>query len=110
MDTHPVSGPVGPSRRTFLSAAAVTAAAAPILAQAAAAHAAPAGFGSAQNTGKFDPALRALVKQIDPKRIQATILRLTQFGTRHTLSSQTDSVRGIGAATRSEERRVGKEC
>jgi hypothetical protein len=37
--------------------------------------------------------------QIDPNRIQATIQRLVQFGTRHTLSSQTDPVRGIGAAT-----------
>jgi hypothetical protein len=32
-------------------------------------------------------------------RIQATVLRLTQFGTRHTASRQTDPVRGIGAAT-----------
>src|SRR5665811_297119 len=99
MDTHPVSGPKSPSRRTFLSAAAVMAAAAPILAQAAPAEAAPASLGSALDTGKVDPATRALIKQIDPKRIQATIVRLTQFGTRHTLSSQTDPVRGIGAAT-----------
>jgi hypothetical protein len=99
MDTLHASGPKGPSRRAFLSAAAVTAVAAPIVAQAAPAHAAPAGLGSAQNTGKFDPALRALIKQIDHDRIQATILRLTQFGTRHTASSQTDPVRGIGAAT-----------
>src|SRR5262249_19136898 len=47
----------------------------------------------------FDPALRQLLKQIDPDRIKATIQRLVQFGTRHTLSSQTDPVRGIGAAT-----------
>ena len=46
-----------------------------------------------------DPDLRAMLRQVDPGRIQATILRLTQFGTRHTLSSQTDPVRGIGAAT-----------
>lgn len=31
--------------------------------------------------------------------MQATIERLVQFGTRHTASSQTDPVRGIGAAT-----------
>jgi hypothetical protein len=36
---------------------------------------------------------------VDPARIHATVLRLTQFGTRHTASSQTDPVRGIGAAT-----------
>jgi hypothetical protein len=37
--------------------------------------------------------------QIDPSRIQATIQKLVSFGTRHTASSQTDPVRGIGAAT-----------
>ena len=40
-----------------------------------------------------------MLSDVDPRRIQATILRLTQFGTRHTASSQTDPVRGIGAAT-----------
>ena len=46
-----------------------------------------------------DPELRHLISQIDPKRIQATIEKLVSFGTRHTASSQTDPVRGIGAAT-----------
>ena len=100
MENHSLSGSKGPSRRTFLSASAVTAvAAAPLFSQGAPALAAPAGLGPAANTGNFDPALRALIGQIDPKRIKATILRLTQFGTRHTSSSQTDPVRGIGAAT-----------
>src|SRR5256886_9653668 len=40
-----------------------------------------------------------MLREVDPGRIQAIIRRLTQFGTRHTLSSQTDPVRGIGAAT-----------
>jgi hypothetical protein len=40
-----------------------------------------------------------MLRDVDPGRIQATVLRLTQFGTRHTASSQTDPVRGIGAAT-----------
>ena len=40
-----------------------------------------------------------MLRDVDPRRILATILRLTQFGTRHTASSQTDPVRGIGAAT-----------
>jgi hypothetical protein len=71
----------------------------PILAQAEPAQAAPRGVRPAWHPEKFDPALRALIKQIDPNRIQATIERLTQFGTRHTASSQTDPVRGIGAAT-----------
>src|SRR5215470_14350035 len=99
METPSVSGSKGPSRRVFLSASAVTAVATPIVAQAGPALAAPADLGSAQNTGHVDPALRALIRQIDPKRIQATIQQLTQFGTRHTASSQTDPVRGIGAAT-----------
>jgi Peptidase family M28 len=99
METPHVSGPEGPSRRTFLSAAAVTPVAAPTVAQAAPARAASTALPAAQDTGNFDPALRALINQIDPNRIQATIQRLTEFGTRHTLSSQTDPVRGIGAAT-----------
>jgi hypothetical protein len=41
----------------------------------------------------------ALIRQIDPNRIQSTIQTLVGFGTRHTQSSQTDPVRGIGAAT-----------
>jgi Peptidase family M28 len=40
-----------------------------------------------------------LLDQVDTSRIHATVLRLTQFGTRHTASSQTDPLRGIGAAT-----------
>jgi hypothetical protein len=86
----------GSTRRAFLSATAATAVAAPILTGTAALastavpvlpHAEP------------DDDLRAMLRQIDPDRIQANILRLTQFGTRHTASSQTDPVRGIGAAT-----------
>jgi Peptidase family M28 len=84
----------GTTRRAFLSASAVTAVAAPILTSTAQASASPALAGQ-----EPDPALRALLRQVDPDRIQATILRLTQFGTRHTASSQTDPVRGIGAAT-----------
>src|SRR5215468_10732355 len=99
METKSASGSKGPSRRTFLSAAAATAVAAPIVVQAGPAKAAPSGSNPAQNTGNFDPALRALIRQIDPDRIHATIQRLTEFGTRHTASSQTDPVRGIGAAT-----------
>jgi len=99
METPYLSGSKGPSRRAFLSASAVTAVAVPIVSQAGPALAAPVGLGPAKNAGNFDPALRALIRQIDPRRIQATIQQLTQFGTRHTASSQTDPVRGIGAAT-----------
>ncbi|BBH63513.1 aminopeptidase [Actinoplanes sp. OR16] len=47
---------------------------------------------------KPDAQLRAVLREIDPKRIEATVRRLAAFGTRHTLSSQDDPVRGIGAA------------
>jgi peptidase M28-like protein len=44
------------------------------------------------------PELRAMLREIDPRRIQSDIHTLVGFGTRHTLSSQTDPNRGIGAA------------
>ena len=100
MENNPVSGPKGISRRGFLSASALTVLAShPILRKTAPAHASPVGLTSATNTGNFDPNLRALLAQIDPSRIQATIQKLVSFGTRHTASSQADPVRGIGAAT-----------
>ena len=42
--------------------------------------------------------LQDIMSQIDPARIQAIINKLVSFGTRHTLSNQTDPKRGIGAA------------
>jgi hypothetical protein len=42
--------------------------------------------------------LRALLAEIDRDRIEATVRTLASFGTRHTLSSQDDPERGIGAA------------
>jgi len=36
----------------------------------------------------------------DPARLKATVERLAGFGTRHTLSSPDDPIRGIGAARR----------
>jgi hypothetical protein len=90
-----VSGRTGATRRAFLSASAITAVTVPLLGgTAVAATDLPAG-GQQQP----DQELRDLLRQVDPERIKATILRLVQFGTRHTASSQTDPVRGIGAAT-----------
>jgi len=82
------------ARRTFLSASAVTAVAVPLIS-----GTALTGTADAAIRPFPDPGLRALLAQVDPNRIKATILRLVQFGTRHTASSQTDPVRGIGAAT-----------
>jgi peptidase M28-like protein len=103
MENNHVPRPRGSTRRAFLSASAVTAVAAPIVSHATIANAAPAAgaakSGSAGSAQVFDPALRALIGRIDPARIKATIQKLVSFGTRHTLSSQTDPNRGIGAAT-----------
>jgi hypothetical protein len=103
MENNHVPRPRGSTRRAFLSASAVTAVAAPIVSHATTANAAPAAgaakSGSAGSAQVFDPALRALIRQIDPARIKATIQKLVSSGTRHTLSSQTDPNRGIGAAT-----------
>jgi hypothetical protein len=45
-----------------------------------------------------DSELTSILSQVDPVRIQAIIGKLVSFGTRHTLSTQTDPERGIGAA------------
>jgi Peptidase family M28 len=45
-----------------------------------------------------DRELRAILREVDPRRIEATIRKLVSFGTRHTLSTQDDPNRGIGAA------------
>jgi hypothetical protein len=93
-DVQARAGSAPMARRKFLSASAVTAVAAPLISGTALAGTADAAIRQAP-----DPGLRALLQEVDPDRIKATILRLVQFGTRHTASSQTDPVRGIGAAT-----------
>jgi hypothetical protein len=87
-------------RRTLLSVSAAAAVAAPVLG-ATAADAAPhtvRGPGRPYRPQTPDRELRALLREIDHRRIEAIVKRLAAFGTRHTLSSQTDPVRGIGAA------------
>ncbi|WP_127503236.1 M20/M25/M40 family metallo-hydrolase [Actinoplanes solisilvae] len=75
------------TRRTFLTVSAA-AAAAPLVA------------GEAAAAAKSAPSreLQAILREIDPKRVEAIVRKLVSFGTRHTLSSQDDPVRGIGAA------------
>ena len=41
-----------------------------------------------------------IARNVDAARMRATVAKLVSFGTRHTLSSQTDPKRGIGAAVR----------
>jgi hypothetical protein len=90
------------SRRSFLSASAAAAAAAGTsviggtpAAAAAATDIRPGRPATAQSPSRE---LRALLREIDRDRIEATVRRLAAFGTRHTLSSQDDPQRGIGAA------------
>src|SRR5437764_11901459 len=45
-----------------------------------------------------DARLRSIVAPVSAARMKATVEKLVSFGTRHTLSSQTDATRGIGAA------------
>jgi hypothetical protein len=102
-----------PTRRAFLSASAATAAATaaagavPLTATAAAADGHPgpgSGPGSAPGPGvalrpqRPSAELRRMLAEVDQRRIEAIIRRLVAFGTRHTLSTQDDPVRGIGAA------------
>ncbi|GAA2431756.1 M28 family metallopeptidase [Streptomyces macrosporus] len=92
----------GVNRRGVLAAAATTAAAGAIVPGTAGAAAASPGAApppgrpaTAQPPGRE---LRALLKEIDPDRIEEIVRALASFGTRHTLSSQDDPARGIGAA------------
>ena len=84
MENKDVRSRAGSTRRAFLSASAVTAVAAPLLSGTALAETDPALSRQAP-----DPGLRAMLREIDPDRIKATILKLVSFGTRHTASSQT---------------------
>lgn len=45
-----------------------------------------------------DARVAALVRAVEPDRLQATVARLVGFGTRHTLSDTASRTRGIGAA------------
>ncbi|QIW99511.1 hypothetical protein AMS68_005029 [Peltaster fructicola] len=45
-----------------------------------------------------DAELTAMLAQIDPDRIKDIVTTLANFGTRHTLSTQNSTTRGIGAA------------
>ncbi|GAA3455964.1 M20/M25/M40 family metallo-hydrolase [Dactylosporangium matsuzakiense] len=98
------------TRRAILAAAtAAVPAVALAVTEAAPAHAAEAGGvpgadfdsggpGRRPQPQAPDRELRRLLGEVDEHRIRASVTRLVAFGTRHTLSSQTDPVRGIGAA------------
>src|SRR5262249_4360680 len=102
----PGAGLLAPSRRAFLTASVVSAAAVAAVPLAPGVAAAdgdepadlPPGPGSPTRPQRPDAQLRAMLREVDPGRIEASVRRLAAFGTRHTLSSQDDPVRGIGAA------------
>jgi Zn-dependent M28 family amino/carboxypeptidase len=108
-----ISGFGRSSRRAFLggSGALTVAAAGSVLVPGAAEAAAGAEGGSLTDGLNWPPGpgtrikpqppdaqLRQILREIDPKRIEATIRKLVSFGTRHTLSAQNDPDHGIGAA------------
>ncbi len=53
-----------------------------------------------QISSKLNPQIEKIVSEISARNIEASVRKLVSFGTRHTLSSQDDPVRGIGAARR----------
>ena len=60
--------------------------------------AAPADASASRVAAKPPPEVARMLKQVDARRIEHSIRTLASFGTRHTLSSQDDPKRGIGAA------------
>ncbi|HEX8868553.1 MAG TPA: M20/M25/M40 family metallo-hydrolase, partial [Lentzea sp.] len=87
-----------PSRRQFMTAAALSPAVTAVTPANASESAWPTGPGRPTSPQQPDRELRRILSEIDQRRIEATVRKLVSFGTRHTLSSQTDPVRGIGAA------------
>ncbi|MDP9848353.1 M28 family metallopeptidase [Streptosporangium lutulentum] len=102
MDDKDSQPPSHASRRVFLSISAAAAAATAGVTlsgpPAAADSARPTGPGRPATKQHPDADLRALLRTIDERRIEATVRKLVSFGTRHTLSTQDDPNRGIGAA------------
>ncbi|MFE7134968.1 M20/M25/M40 family metallo-hydrolase [Streptomyces sp. NPDC057638] len=58
----------------------------------------PPGAGLPATAQRPGRELRELLARIDEERVERTVRALASFGTRHTLSSQDDPRRGIGAA------------
>jgi hypothetical protein len=86
-------------RRAFLSVSAAAAVTAPLLGGSVPASAASGTDDRHRPRPQApDRVLREILKEIDPRRIEAIVRRLAAFHTRHTLSVQDDPARGIGAA------------
>jgi hypothetical protein len=63
-----------------------------------AALAAPVAAAAAEAPADFDAAIVRIVGAVSKPRLEQTVRRLAQFGTRHTLSDASDPGRGVGAA------------
>lgn len=88
------------SRRTFLSASAA-AGGISLVGVPATAHGSTESDGSTDSpplAQRPDAELLGLLRELDQRRIEAIVRKLVTFGTRHTLSTQDDPNRGIGAA------------
>ncbi|HEY0133148.1 MAG TPA: M20/M25/M40 family metallo-hydrolase [Nannocystis sp.] len=55
---------------------------------------------SAVPTSPVPPEVAAMLAEVSPQQLQATLTQLVSFGTRHTLSEVASETRGIGAARR----------
>jgi hypothetical protein len=86
------------TRRNFLSASVAAAALVGTGVPAGAEELGDRGPGRSVRPQPPSAELRAILRDIDEHRVEAIIRKLASFGTRHTLSSQTDPARGIGAA------------
>lgn len=53
-----------------------------------------------QVSPKLNPQIEKIISEISARNIETSIRKLVSFGTRHTMSSQDDPSRGIGAARR----------
>lgn len=58
----------------------------------------PTDLGKEIQPQRPDKLTRDIVNQVDQKRVEDIVTKLADFGTRHTLSIQNSSTRGIGAA------------
>ncbi len=84
------------TRRTFLTATVAAAGGAALTGVPAVAEA--GGDDRPPHPQQPDKELRTILREVDPDRIETIVRKLVSFGTRHTLSTQDDPARGIGAA------------
>lgn len=68
---------------------------------------------AASSFSQTDPRIYEIINAVSAERLEADVTKLTDFGTRHTLSDTVSDTRGIGAARRwikSEFEKTSGEC